>query len=384
MLPGASLPFELIILILESLPNTDTTTLASCALVCRSWVPISRSILFRHINLTTAPESLLGLLSHPLQSITSARVEFLTVTHTRYSPATFNKLLTWTHNDDRHGQMSLSDTLPHLKNLSLNWVGWWTLCVEAKDTLLRDFRGVTHLSLRMTAFDTIDDFLPLIESFPELEILELDGVRPALNWDSLAEGTGTGVGVRKRSLKNLSLKQIEDPRIIRFLVPFCWALEELECWYAEVEGMPSTCIGAIQKVVVAAGDALKGFTFQVEEGSGGMRDGIALDLTHNTNLRALSLPPYHLLPTLELFTKCRYPPGLVSLCLTSLKYAELDWERLDVLLGCHYAFRSVEAICMRLEARTLGAGIGEEVAIHSEIDLRNAMPRCWTRGILRV
>ncbi|KAJ8075118.1 hypothetical protein PM082_019445 [Marasmius tenuissimus] len=378
MLPGANLPFELIILILESLPNTDTTTLALCALVCRSWVPVSRSILFHHINLTTTTESFLSLLSHPLQSITSARVESLTVTHTRYSPATFNKLLIWTHNDDRHGQMSLSDTLPHLKKLSLNWVGWWTLCAEAKDTLLRDFWGVTHLSLRMTAFDTIDDFSPLIESFPELESLELDGVRPALNWDSEA---GINVAVWKRSLKKLSLKQIEDPRIIDILVSFCWGLKELECWYAEVEGIPPVCIGAIQRVVVTAGGALKGFTFQVEEGSGGGMG--AFDLTHNTNLKTLSLSPCYLLRTLELFTKCRYPPGLVSLCLTSSKYAELDWERLDVLLGCHSAFQSVEAIHMRLEERTLGIGIGG-VAVDSEMDLRNAMPRCWTRGILRV
>ncbi|KAK1223423.1 hypothetical protein PQX77_013705 [Marasmius sp. AFHP31] len=381
MLPGTNLPFELIILILESLSDSDTTTLASCALVCRSWVSISRSILFRHINLTTTAEPFLALLSHPLQSITAARVESLSVTHTRYPPATFNRLLTWTSNDDNHSQTTLSETLPHLKKLSLNWVGWWTLCVEAKDTLLRDFQSITHLSLRMTAFDTIDDFLPLVQSFPVLENLELVGVRPALNWDS--DGTGIGPEAWRRSLKRLSLKQIEDPRIIGFLVPFCWGLEELECQYAEVEGIPPACIDAVQRVAVAAGDTLKGFRFQVEEGGGGMRDDMVFDLTHNSNLSTLSLSPYHLLRTLELLTQCRYPPGVRSLSLTSPKYVGLDWERLDVLLGCHPAFQSLEEIRMRLEDRTPGAGTSELV-MDSEIALRKAMLNCWKKGILRV
>ncbi|KAL0065484.1 hypothetical protein AAF712_007548 [Marasmius tenuissimus] len=233
----------------------------------------------------------------------------------------------------------------------------------------------------MTALDTIDDFLPLVQSFPVLENLELDGVRPALNW--VSEGTGNGVEVWRRSLKKLSLKQIEDLRIIGFLVPFCWGLEELECQYAEIEGIPPACIDAVQRVVVAAGDTLKGFAFQVEEGGSGMRDDMVFDLTHNSNLRTLSLSPYHLLRTLELLTQCRYPPGVRSLRLTSLKYAGLDWERLDVLLGCHPAFRSVEEIYMRLEERTPGLGTGE-FAADSEIALRKMMSRCWKKGTLRV
>ncbi|KAG7087671.1 hypothetical protein E1B28_013619 [Marasmius oreades] len=357
------IPIELIHLVIRFLDDSKST-LASCALVCRSWVPISRFIFFRHIDLSTTVEPFLKLLESPYQTVSTARVESLTVTHSRYAPALFNRLLTWRSSDNHR---TLSTALPSLKRLTLNKVGWWTLSGEAKDQLLNEFLTITHLKLTMTAFDTYDDFLPLINSFPSLEQLDLDTVRPALHWEPTVPLDSVEL---PRNLHRISLRQIDDCQIIAFLAP-CPNLETLHCRFIDFDAVSPECTSAICKLLRSSGESLLSFGLEVERYQvDGARDDTALDLSKNPNLGYLCLSPYHILPTLKSFVRCREPPGFTSLCLP--RFDELDWESLDLLLSRDLAFKHLQEI--HLEDRVLGKG---------ELDLEALMPRCGEKGLLR-
>ncbi|KAL0572105.1 hypothetical protein V5O48_009858 [Marasmius crinis-equi] len=342
-----TLPFEIIIIIIESLDDPD-----------------SRAAL---AALSATAEPLLRLLEHPLQTISSARVESLNITHTRYPPATFNRLLTWQKLDSG---WTFSSMVPCLKQLSLNWVGWWTLTGESKRRLLDEFRTVTHLQLFMTAFDTYDDFLPFLSSFPALEVLDLDTVRPALHWEPTTTLDGNSLPL---NLRKICLGQIDDWRMIDSLVP-CRGLESLTCRFRDFDATPAQCMVAINRLLESAGHSLLNFEFAIEEYRSRLdssRDDMTLDLSKNPALRSLSLSPYHILPTLATLTRCRDPTQLTSVCLP--RHAGLDWERLDMILSCHPSFGSLVEVLV--EERVSDSGV--------VLNPRALMPLCDEKGLLR-
>ncbi|KAF9264489.1 hypothetical protein L218DRAFT_223845 [Marasmius fiardii PR-910] len=365
------LPIELIHLIIRFLSDCKPA-LASCALVCRSWVPISRSILLNHIDISTTVEPFLKLLENPLQTVSIAHVESLTVSHSRYAPTLFNRLLTWRSSD---GHRTLSSILPYLKCLTLNRVGWWTLSGEAKENLLKEFLTIKHIKLTMTAFDTYDDFLPLINSFPLLEELDLDTVRPALHWEPSVPLDPESVSLPP-NLHRISLKQIDDWQMIDFLAP-CPKLEVLNCRFLNFDTVSPECTSAICRMLRSSGESLLWFGFEIEgyqhRPMDNSRDGTTLDLSKNSNLGYLYLSPYHILPTLKSFTRCLDPPQFLSLCLP--RFQELDWESIDYLLSRELAFQGLREIYLEDRERARGA---------PELMLETLLPRCGEKGLLRV
>ena len=53
---GASVPPELIYIILSFIPSGDKKTLCACTLVCQAWIPMSRERLFEDLLLSSRTE----------------------------------------------------------------------------------------------------------------------------------------------------------------------------------------------------------------------------------------------------------------------------------------------------------------------------------------
>uniref|UniRef100_A0A0W0GDP4 F-box domain-containing protein n=1 Tax=Moniliophthora roreri TaxID=221103 RepID=A0A0W0GDP4_MONRR len=187
-----SLPPELIPPILAEFPE-DSKALRKCALVCQSWVRISRSISFRTLRVTGSGLSkkrrarrvarFLHLCASPLETFSKSNIHHLELHEWPHSPYDFdptgqhleiNALLEW-HSAD--GTRNFSSLFPFLKRLSfVGDISWRSLSRKTREVLHEGFTTVTELKLGYIYID-VEAFLPLIHSFPSLQSLELDFLR---------------------------------------------------------------------------------------------------------------------------------------------------------------------------------------------------------------
>ncbi|KAF9264523.1 hypothetical protein L218DRAFT_225682 [Marasmius fiardii PR-910] len=277
------LPFELQTLILHHLRNTSTNfrgysnTLTVCALVCRAWVPSSRSALFHRFVLDdNSVERFLQLYDHPLETFSLARVvqfdyEQREVRNRDYlqdstSPCNkLNQVLKWRSSD---GKRNLATMLTVAERMEIGYFGWDTLDREGKERLAECFSSIQHLKLYGTEFQTGDALQSFIKSFSALESLHLDDVvlvartghpveKQIENWscDKLPSNLHTFV------LEQMSQRDGTD--VVEALTP-CPSLRSFSYYhYFDVKGLTTSRTAAIGRLLASAGNSLEELTVQV-------------------------------------------------------------------------------------------------------------------------
>ncbi|KAJ3775626.1 hypothetical protein FB446DRAFT_724463 [Lentinula raphanica] len=191
-----AIPFELVELIIDFLSD-DPKTLATCSLVCLSWIPRTRHWLFRsvsiHLSCPRQPKQFLSLLIHPSSTILS-HIQHLaigcgnftpTLGSTNFQPCVESKRsMTLLSKDPTMPFDLFLSTFRQLANpsgtnihsLRLFNLDWTTFPLEKQTristTLSRIFPKVTSLELdHVVLHDILQLNSTLARSFPGLVFL---------------------------------------------------------------------------------------------------------------------------------------------------------------------------------------------------------------------
>ncbi|KAF9264487.1 hypothetical protein L218DRAFT_1076414 [Marasmius fiardii PR-910] len=272
------LPLELIIHILRHLQNAKAT-LCCTSLVCHAWLPIARSVLFRHVHIHLSGlecHQLFDLWETHLETFSLSRVQKLCIDSRNNNAAVpptprlldLDELLKWQSSD---GKRTLTGIMNHVKDLRLHGLRWWTLDSHAKLAMVQGFRSVTKLHLSRVLFDVFDtpnsnandDFVSLLNSFPELEALEVESIHLPVN-----NSQGEHRRISKK-LRTLSLKDVGgNARVMQLLLP-CPNVEILSftsaqrrCW----ESLTPEWAITMADIMNSCGESLKEFRLTLAPG----------------------------------------------------------------------------------------------------------------------
>ncbi|KAF9066690.1 hypothetical protein BDP27DRAFT_992267 [Rhodocollybia butyracea] len=220
-----SLPLELLENIISFVP--DDKTLASCAQVCRRWVPASRTTLFRSLSLPNdlRTRSFLNLLDNDTQStLTNARIKHLNLS-----------------SSSRSGVGSDSE------RVITSWAS------RTPKT-----RAALH-----AVFGQLDSFCPALKS------LEMSSIEVTL----VEQETEPKSSYIPSRLESLSISYILDPATLALVAPFCSSLRKFEYdWhtqqYSSARSLPG--VGAILR---AAEDTLEELSLK----TGSWAEGVSFD-----------------------------------------------------------------------------------------------------------
>ncbi|KAK1223597.1 hypothetical protein PQX77_013526 [Marasmius sp. AFHP31] len=420
------LPLELVIIVLRELGDAKYA-LCRASLVCRSWLPVARSLLFRHIRIQPLGlecQLVLGLCESPLETFSLARAHELSIDSRHHTvvpptphPTDLNCLLNWRSSD---GQRTLTTVLKHVSDLKLSGLRWWTLDTCAKRAMLDGFRFVTKLHLSRLLFDVFDtptsnatdDFVALLNSFPALEALDIESIHLPLN-SAQHEHRQVPTKLRSISLKEVGgssrvmecLAPCPNVEVLAFtnLRPRHWFLLTLE-WAIALAG-----------ILNSAGESLKELTLAIPPGPVDPQASPALDLflellntSATPNLEHINLSTDDPLFTLSFLQRLaasydRFKGASLRLLsippLASLPQIpdQFDFGQLDRLLQ-HPVFAKVHELRFQIHAHAYGEliymldpnerGQGAdslfEMMIQRKIsEFRRLMPLCDERGILR-
>ncbi|KDQ60167.1 hypothetical protein JAAARDRAFT_597878 [Jaapia argillacea MUCL 33604] len=141
--------------------HDDPQALASCATVCRGWLPSTRIHLFYkvHVDSTRKLRKLHALLDKT--PTLAPLIRYLSIVTTAGII------------DNVH---ILDSKLERLEALRLSSVAWCETSPQTKDWLLERWTPIKRLELVSSSFDTIKGFLCLIQARPSLTDLILDDV----------------------------------------------------------------------------------------------------------------------------------------------------------------------------------------------------------------
>ncbi|KAK7036726.1 hypothetical protein VNI00_011391 [Paramarasmius palmivorus] len=225
-----SLPPELFPLVIVHL-DRNIKALNRCALVCRQWADISRSLAFNTLHVTgqflsrkrraRKVSRFLQLCTSPFETFSKSKVQTLELHEwPKYTsdPAIqhvdLNELLGWESSD---GTKNFSSLFPHLKALSIvGSVYWRSLSIPAKNALLQGFMTVTELRVAYIRLeDNYDEFLEFINSFPLLKSLDLCGI---YNFSFLISPINASVKLNP-SIEKLELDSLGDVDLVRAIMP---------------------------------------------------------------------------------------------------------------------------------------------------------------------
>lgn len=170
--------------------HDDHVSLRACALVCRSWVPTSRCHLFNHLKLTGSPPS-------PTRSWaenTQCRRIFGTIRSSPHIASHIHKLSILETNVVRpstyrwvNGEISfpsLLKALSRLRELEFQFphpgsagakVSWSTMVFRDISDAMSSM-SLTSLVLRQFSFNSLPDFIKIIDSCRNVKTLQLDSV----------------------------------------------------------------------------------------------------------------------------------------------------------------------------------------------------------------
>jgi hypothetical protein len=152
------LPQELFYAIIDQLSD-DPTTLATCGLVCRSWVPASRHHLFRHISITPGTISHVSQLLAPSLCTIISAVQRLSITLIENSVEL----------------QGLVSKLTHVTELLLCGLEFQLPYGLAFPLLIPLLRNLESLQLTTLVLET-DDLLSLLRHSPRLRSLSAGSV----------------------------------------------------------------------------------------------------------------------------------------------------------------------------------------------------------------
>ncbi|KAG7086567.1 hypothetical protein E1B28_002514 [Marasmius oreades] len=412
-----ALPHELLSLILGELPEPN---LLQCALVCRAWNPISRSLVFRTISLYSgkpvAVKRFLRLCDSPYETFSTANIQVLSISHylskrsEKPEHLPLNRLLTW-HSSD--GKRTIPTMFHRLRRLTLFWVDWSMLVEEAKRTLSAGFKGVTDLELYSSTFAQYDEFSALLHSFPVLRSMEMTECRgPSPESECTFTEMPSGSGGHA-SLEYLSICRMRDAKLIQLLVPspslrsfIWWHLSFLE---SDRDKESFRVLSMVNQVLLSASSTLEelgiyfGCYYQASIGRSVFE---YLDLSRYTRLRSigLSASPECIMYFLNRLASIGHPEHdhspLKVLKIPSLPSLDLCWYMLDNVLQSSYFSSLCELQCdfpcsfspedVTEQAKALWYDAPDKRST-AEIDLQERMehfrmylPRCNKRGILKL
>lgn len=155
--PVPRFPQELADLIISHLTSDDTHTLAACALVARSFLGASRSVLFHTVTLTGSGSSFYKLVASPYCSL-SFRVQCLQLVLNRRPFLDLSALLAF---------------LGSVTSLSIDTVCQGLVIHLLVRTPTPAFSLITFVKLRGTRFQTFNSLTTFILSFPALRTMIL-------------------------------------------------------------------------------------------------------------------------------------------------------------------------------------------------------------------
>ncbi|TDL26661.1 hypothetical protein BD410DRAFT_836514 [Rickenella mellea] len=140
----------------------DRPSLRSCSLVCRSWLPSSRFHLISTLELDFYSdfEKRFPIISS-LDSTIPPYVRHLKLA------------VCYVWEERLVDCLSMLPTFGALKSISLSFVAWSELTLEAKNSLLDVLRGLKILRLNHIQFDTFEEALEFLSLVPSLECLSL-------------------------------------------------------------------------------------------------------------------------------------------------------------------------------------------------------------------
>lgn len=398
------LPTELCNLIIDHLHDSKPS-LSACSLVCRSWVPECRFHLFHKVVLYRGTaDPFFQLFESPYATIASAHTRELDVAQNRQGGNLGSKLL-----DDLSFQGVLSrcpaDVFEHVQKLSVTWVGWWTLSDAERLSIGQRFKNVTELALWMVYFQTDEEFQALVTSFPALEILSLRTIRFRVN--DLEENHSHVEHTLLSNLHTISLNDISNPRVIRYLIP-CPSLRVFNCHYVNFGDFTLTLAKEFQRLLLSAGERFEDFLFTIQAG-GLINHGVDLDARFKLidfaripNLRQIKFyigDNQYLIPFLRRLAESgSSTPMLETLDIYYLSKHGLDWEKLDDILQYPYFHMLREIKTCITTSFDLEDVVGQEPGWYSKPNdgskahiemgynitkFMERLPKCQARGILR-
>ncbi|KAF9062025.1 hypothetical protein BDP27DRAFT_1451915 [Rhodocollybia butyracea] len=173
--------------------NANATTMSDAlnfALVSKLWTPRSRYHL--HLSLDESRvkyqklRTFTNLCEHPLSTLTLIRALSISnvgniriglkrssLDHTAANALFSRRFLTKSKSNSKSRDFILESVFTHLKTLTLEKVGWWTLSDAARSSLHNGFQLVTSLALHNVSFLNYHHFHELVCSFPTLETLHV-------------------------------------------------------------------------------------------------------------------------------------------------------------------------------------------------------------------
>ncbi|KAJ7472316.1 hypothetical protein B0H11DRAFT_2195955 [Mycena galericulata] len=171
------MPQEIIDMVIDNVahspgePRENKSTLATCALVCKSWVPRTRHHLFKHITLNKSIATFVPLLRSPYCTFTRSVRDI-------YAFRTFQ------HAPSEHHFDEIGKHLRRLVNLqSLMLDGMVNACNQRWNGFMCGFPNVTTLSLDCHLSGNSNCALAMVHSLPALRRLSANGISPVIFWD---------------------------------------------------------------------------------------------------------------------------------------------------------------------------------------------------------
>ncbi|KAJ3924387.1 MAG: hypothetical protein NXY57DRAFT_356636, partial [Lentinula lateritia] len=273
------LPIEIVHHITDQ-HESNKDFLKLCSLISRCWVNRARFHLFHTVRLRNDFYAFLKVCSNASSTI-PLHVHCLCIDHANcnalvstISPlhcSLLNDILTWRSTNGS----SISELLPRLTELRLDWIGWWKVSSKAKLTLTTRFRFVKRLKLGDVVFDSEYEFREVLCSFPMLEEAYLVSLKLRHSTQGTASRWPAAQGHRipsENSLKNwlhsrpvpptlrkicIQINSDDSPRFMAMIIP-CSSLEVLE--FKALRFCDSMTFGsadAIAKLLDSAGPGFK-------------------------------------------------------------------------------------------------------------------------------
>ncbi|KAJ6616488.1 hypothetical protein B0H10DRAFT_1397089 [Mycena sp. CBHHK59/15] len=342
----------------------DLSLLATCGLVCKSWLAPSRFHLFNAHPLSTLPPYISSL-----EILSSNSLEG------SYDSQWLDPII---------GTLA---GLPSVTEFLIQNIHWGRMNPSTKSALLSGFQNLTHLEVWAAQFDSVSHLVQLICSKPLLEILSFDD----LGWDDpYFEMPGTSSQRVPAALRSLRLSNCYKRDILDWLVAYqsLPSIRHLQLGSVYPEDTPS-----IGRFLQRLGPEL--LTLELEFSSldaGGDAEEFCahVDLVHNSALHTIVIDKFINYSVYQFSSAVGWIPELVSR-ITSLTEINLgiairdveelhpeedpiDWGALDNLF-CHPCFP-----CLR----ALRFWISGNVKLDEVADfILRSLPLSQQRGMLR-
>ena len=108
----------------------------------------------------------------------------------------------------------------------------------------------------MVGFEGYGQIRELIDSFSNLQMLELNEIRPILD-------PNTSFTFSPSNIQHLKLHSVEDAAVIEALTP-CPKLRSFDCHYVNFKDLDFARAQAIAKLLACASESLEEFSFTVQ------------------------------------------------------------------------------------------------------------------------